>query len=179
ENQLVILIASTDAGLRAIEFDQNILSMAKGKDIALPPPTTALDQSSLNKLAGIYKLASNALVSVTVKDGHLFVAGTNQEGFDLLAGPRRGSPEQIEKMNAQVKAMLEASAKGDHSLTHRAFGAAMPFEEFKPRQEALWKRRKDQFGEFKGVTILGTVPGQPDFVTTARIDFERGIDYSQ
>jgi CubicO group peptidase (beta-lactamase class C family) len=178
-NQLVILIASTDAGLRAIEIDQNILSLTKGKDVALPPATTALDRASLNKLAGSYKLANGASISVAVKDDHLFVGGINQEGFDLLAGPRRGRPEQIEKMNAQVKAMLEASAKGDHSLTHKAFGAAMPLEEFKPRQEALWKRRREQFGEFKGVTILGTVPGQPDFVTTARIDFERGIDYSQ
>lgn len=178
-NQLVILIASTDAGLRAIEIDQNILSLAKGKDVGLPPAVTALDQASLNRLAGVYKLASGAMVSVTVKNDHLFVAGTNQEGFDLLAGPKRGRPEQIERMNAQVKAMLEASAKGDHSLTHKAFGAAMPFEEFKPRQEALWKRRKDQFGEFKGVTVLGTVQGQPDFITTARIDFERGIDYAQ
>ena len=62
---------------------------------------------------------------------------------------------------------------------HRAFGAAMPFEEFKPRQEDLWQRRQEQFGQFKGVTILGTVPGQGDYVTTARIDFERGVDYAQ
>ena len=177
--RIAILIASTDAGLRATEIDGHILSLVKGKQVALPPQTIKLDPAVAARLAGSYKLPSGAELIVSVKGELLFVAGANQEGFNLLAGAGRGNLEQMNRMSAQVNAMLEASATGDHSVMHKAFGAAMPFEEFKPRQEALWQRRKEQFGQFKGVTILGTVPGQGDYVTTARLDFERGVDYAQ
>lgn len=178
-NRLAIFIASTDASVRAIEVNDRIALLARGREVTLPPQTVKLDPAVLAKLAGNYKLPSGAELSASVKGAHLVVAGTNQEGFNLLSGGRRGNPEQMNKMSDQVRVMLEASAKGDHSIMHRAFGAAMPFEEFKPRQEALWKRRQEQFGQFKGVTILGTMPGQGDFVTTARLDFERGADYAQ
>ena len=177
--RIAILIASTDAGVRATEIDEHILSLAKGKQVALPPQTVTGDPSILAKLASSYKLPTGAEVIVSVRGDRLFVAGANQEGFNLLTGSKRGSPEQIARMSAQVKALLEAGVNGDHSLMYKAIGAAMPFEEFKPRQDALWQRRKDQFGQFKGITILGTVPGQGDYVTTARIDFERGVDYAQ
>lgn len=75
--------------------------------------------------------------------------------------------------------MLEASAKGDYTSLHQALEGARPFEEFKPRQEAQWKRRREQFGEFKGVKILGTVPAQGGYMTTAQLDFERGAEYMQ
>ena len=178
-DRIAIFIASTDAGVRATEIDNIILMLTKGKEVALPPRTIKLDPAALAKLGGTYKLPSGAELGVSVKGEHLFVTGANQEGFNLLAGAKRGNPEQMKKMSAQVSSILEASAKGDYTLMHKAFGAAMPFEEFKPGQEALWQRRKEQFGQFKGVTILGTFPGQGNYVTTARLDFERGVDYAQ
>ena len=178
-NRIVILIASTDAGVRATEIDEHIISLAQGKEVSLPPQTVRIDPAVLAKLGGSYTLPSGAILSVSVRGGHLFVAGSNQQGFSLLSGSKRGNPEQLSKMSAQVKEMLEASARGDHTLIHKAFGAAMPLADFKPRQEALWQRRNEQFGQFKAVTILGTVPGQGDYVTTARLDFERGVDYAQ
>lgn len=178
-DHIAILIASTDAGVRAIEIDDQILSLAMGKEVSLPPQTIKLDQPALAKFAGRFKLPSGAELSVSVTGDHLFVASANQEGFDLLAGKKRGSPDQINRMNSEVRAILEASAKGDHTVLHKYFGSAMPYEEFKPEQDKLWQRRKDQFGQFKGLTILGTVPGQGNFVTTARLEFERGVDYSQ
>jgi CubicO group peptidase (beta-lactamase class C family) len=178
-SHLAVLIASTDAAVRATEVDEQILALVKGKKVVLPPSTIKVDSSVLAKFAGSYKLPSGAEVTIAVRGDSLFVAAANQEGFDLLAGAQRGNPEQITKMNSQVREILEAGAKGDHTLLHKAFGAAMPFEEFKPRQEALWGTRKEQLGQFKGVTILGTVLGQGNYVTTARLDFERGSDYAQ
>jgi len=178
-DHIAILMASTDAGVRAIEIDDQILSLAMGKEVTLPPQTIKLDQPALAKFAGSYKLPSGAELNVSVRGDYLFVASANQVGFDLLAGKKRGSPDQIKRMNSEVRAILEASAKGDHTVLHKYFGSAMPYEEFKPEQDKLWQRRKEQFGQFKGLTILGTVPGQGNFVTTARLEFERGVDYSQ
>jgi hypothetical protein len=178
-DRIAILIASTDAGVRAIEIDEHILSLAKGKDAPPPPQTIKLDPAALAKFAGNYKLPSGAELNVSVSGEHLFVASKNQEGFDALAGAKRGSPEQMKRMSDQVRVMLEAGAKGDHTFVHKAFGAAMPLEDFKPRQEALWRRRQEKLGQFKGLTIMGTVPSQGNFVTTARLEFERGVDYSQ
>ncbi|MBS1811244.1 MAG: hypothetical protein JST84_23980 [Acidobacteria bacterium] len=39
--------------------------------------------------------------------------------------------------------------------------------------------RREERGEFTGVKILGTVPGQGGYVTTAQMDFERGTNYAQ
>lgn len=177
--RLVVLISTTDAGMRATEVVTHIAALSQGKELALPPQLTKLDTAALNKVAGTYNLPSGAELNVTVNGDRLFVVGTNQEGFTLLAGSKRGNPEQVAKMNNQVRTLLEAGAKGDYAIMHQAFGAAMPYEEFKSRQEAQWKRRRERFGEFKGVKILGTVLSQGSYVTTAQMDFERGADYAQ
>lgn len=178
-DRLAVLIASTDAGLRATEIDTRIAALAKGREVALPPQVIKADPTALAKFAGTYKLPSGAELNVSVKGERLLVVGANQEGFNLLAGNKRGNPEQISKMNTQARTMLEAGAKGDHSLLHQAFDAALPFEQFKPRQDNLWQQRRERFGEFKGVKILGTVPSQGGYVTTAQLDFERRADYVQ
>lgn len=177
--RLVVLIATTEAGMRATEVQGRIAALANGREIAMPPRIIKADSAALHKLAGAYTLPSGAELNVAVKGERLFVVGTNQEGFNLLSGSKRGSPEQPNKMSNQVRTMLEASAQGDYTLLHQAMEGARPFEEFKPRQEAQWQRRREQFGEFKGVRILGTVPSQGGYATTAQLDFERGTEYMQ
>jgi len=178
-DRLVVLIATTEAGWRATELERPLVALALGRDIVTPPAITKLDAAALSDFAGVYKLPDEAELRVTVKGERLLVTGTNQEGFNLLADNKRGNPEQANKMSNQVRVMLEAGAKGDFVPMHQAFGAAMPFEEFKPRQENFWKRRREERGEFKSVKILGTVPGPGGYVTTAQMDFERGTDYAQ
>ena len=63
-NHVVVLIASSDAGLRATEINQQIASLAAGRDVPLPPKTARMDPAMLAKLAGDYKLASGAELTV-------------------------------------------------------------------------------------------------------------------
>jgi CubicO group peptidase (beta-lactamase class C family) len=178
-DRLVVLIATTDAAVRATEVSGRIAALARGRDVPLPPQTVKLDAAALVKLAGDYKLPSGAELSVSVKGEGLFVAGANEAGFRLLEGGARGDAGRAEKLSARVKAMLDAAAKGDYGLTHQAFGAAMPYEQFKPRQEAMWRQRGERLGAFKSVTVLSTSSSRGGYVTTARLDFERGADYVQ
>ncbi|HEX4945687.1 MAG TPA: serine hydrolase domain-containing protein [Blastocatellia bacterium] len=178
-SRLVILMATTDARVRATEVSRHLTTIARGRELPLPPQLTKLEEATLAKLAGSYQLPSGAELKVTARGDHLFVAGTNEAGFQLMQGNTRGNPELMDKLSAQIKAMLQASANGDYSLTHKAFAAAMPYEQFKTRQEGQWQQRKERLGAFKAVTILSTVPGQGGYVTTARLDYERGADYAQ
>jgi CubicO group peptidase (beta-lactamase class C family) len=178
-HRLVILLATTDSRVRATEVSKSIAVLARGGDFTLPPRLIKLDAAALHKMTGNFKLPGGAELNVTMQDDHLFVAGANEAGFHLLQGTARGNPEQMEKMSAQVNAMLEASAKNDHSLMHKAFAAALPYAQFKTRQENLWQQRNERLGAFKSVKILSTAPGQGGYVTTARLDFERGSDYAQ
>ncbi len=177
--RLVILLATTDARVRATEVSRGLVALASGRELALPPQLVTLDGAALAKFVGNYQLPAGAELNVRAKGDHLFVAGANEAGFRLLQGNARGNAERAEQMSVRVKAMLEAAAHGDFNLTHKAFGAAMPYEQFKARQESLWQRRNSQFGAFKAVTILSTVPAQGGYTTTARLDFERGSDYAQ
>lgn len=178
-NRLVILLATTDPRVRATDVSRRLVTIARGNDSALPPQLARTDKETLARLAGSYQLPSGAQLQVTAKDDHLLVAGTNEAGFRLMQGTTRGNQEQMEKISARVKAMLEAGAKGDYTLIHKALGATMPYDQLKPQEENLWQRRRERFGAFRGVTILGTSPGQGGYVTTARIDCERGSDYAQ
>ncbi|MBL8203166.1 MAG: beta-lactamase family protein [Blastocatellia bacterium] len=177
--RLVILLATTDPRMRAPEVCRRIVALVGGRDVAMPPALVKLDAASLQKLAGNYKLPSGAELNVTAKGEALLVAGANEAGFLALQGEVRGNPEQMKKMSVQTKAMLEAAASGDYALTHKAFGAAMPYDQFKARQENSWKQRRERFGAFKAVTILSTVPEQTGYATTARLDFARGAEYTQ
>jgi CubicO group peptidase (beta-lactamase class C family) len=178
-DRIAIFVATTDAGVRATEVDQQIHLLARGREVNLPPSIVKSDGASLAKLTGAYKLPSGAELEVAVKGERLFVTGTNQEGFNLLAGGKPGNPERINKMNEQIRAVVEAAAQGDHQPLHKIFSGARPYAEFKPRQDALWQQRRERFGQLKGIKVLGTIPRQQGFMTAVRIDFERGSDYSQ
>jgi CubicO group peptidase (beta-lactamase class C family) len=178
-NHLVMLIATTDADWRAIEINRPLMMMAKGQNVVLPPQAINIDSTALAKLAGAYSLPSGAQFNVSVKGERLFISGANESAMALLSGAARGNPEQVSRINAQVKAMLEAGGRGDHQLMYQAFGAAMPYDEFKARQEGRWQARNQKYGAFKGVGLLATAPGPGGYLTTARLDFERGNEYAQ
>ena len=177
--RLVILLATTDPRMRAPEVSRRLVALVSGREMALPPSLVKLDNASLQKLAGNYQLPGGAALSVTVKNEALSVAGTNEAGFIALQGEARGNREQMAKMSAQTKMMLNAAATGDYTLTHKAFGAAMPYDQFKARQENQWQQRRERLGAFKAVTILSTAPEQGGYATTARLEFERGAEYIQ
>ncbi|HNC42893.1 MAG TPA: hypothetical protein PLU80_01835, partial [Acidobacteriota bacterium] len=42
------------------------------------------------------------------------------------------------------------------------------------RETEMWKNWRERFGEFKGCTVLGTLPMEERMATTARLTFERG-----
>lgn len=59
-DRLVILIATTDAGMRATEVEGRLAALANGREVALPPQIIKVDSAALNKLVGTYKLPSGA-----------------------------------------------------------------------------------------------------------------------
>lgn len=177
--RLVILAGTTDPRIRAMEISNRIAALASGREPVMPPLLTKLDSAALQKFAGQYKLPSGAELTAVTKGDALFVTGTNEAGFAALRGTPRGNPERLAKLGEQTKALLEAAAKGAHDLTHKAFGDAMPYEQFKARQEQLWRQRRERLGAFKTVTILGAAPQPGNTAIIARVEFERGADYAE
>jgi len=186
---VAFFIASTEAGWRAMDLERALSAIINGREVAMPPRVTRAGGEAPAKFAGNYALPSGAKIVVGLKKDRLVVAGDGQEAVSLLAGAGPEAAETIDKFNARARSMVESSARGDYAAIYEAFGKSMPLEEVKEQEEALWKQRKEKFGEFKGVTVVGTVLGQrPRGIkttmspgqarTTIKIEFERGAVFN-
>ena len=182
---VAVFIASTEAGWRAMDLERAVTAIINGREVATPPQVTKAGGEALAKFAGTYTLPSGARIMVSLKKDRLAVAGDGQGAVSLLAGAGPETAETIEKFNARACSIVESSAKGDYAPIYEAFGKSMPLDEVKQQEESLWKQRKEEFGNLKGVTVVGTVLGQrPKGIkttmspgearTTIKLSFERG-----
>ena len=76
--------------------------------------------------------------------------------------------------------MIEKSAKGDYSLTVKAFKGLIPADQVETSARQFWSEFTEELGSFKSVTILGSTPhrmGMGMIATIARFDFERGSKF--
>jgi hypothetical protein len=77
-------------------------------------------------------------------------------------------------LEKRTKAALEASAKGEFTLMHAAFGGALTLERVRERESGMWQQRQGRFGEFRGMEIVGTGRSAPGIGVNVRLTFERG-----
>jgi CubicO group peptidase (beta-lactamase class C family) len=173
---VVVFIASNAADMPALPLSHPLGRIALGLDFVMPPKVMAMSPGQLGKYAGVYTLPSGATIHVAAGTGIDAQAG-DAEGFALLnggdAGPAGGA---VGKRNEQVRAMVIAAAKGDFSSLKKAFGASAP-RDIDAIESDMWRQHRDNFGEFRGVQVLGTAPDGPGLATMAQLNFERGSVY--
>jgi CubicO group peptidase (beta-lactamase class C family) len=187
---LAVLIASTDASMRAMDMDRAVAAIARGRGGELPPAVVKLASGAMDQFAGTYALPSGAKFTVTSLKDRLAVVTDGQEATSLLAGLGPEAAAEAERLNARALAIAEASSRGDYGPLAEAFGGRIPPGELKARNDKIRQEREARLGPFKGVRVLGTVPGQTprgprrsmepaESVTIIAHEFERGAAYSR
>jgi CubicO group peptidase (beta-lactamase class C family) len=187
---LAVLVASTDAAMRAMDMDRALAAIARGGEIALPPAVVNLVPEAVDKLAGTYELPSGGKFTITSLKDRLAVVADGQEATGLLAGLGPEGAAVAEAFNARALAIADASARGDYGPLAEAFGGRVDPGELKARNEKIRQEREARLGAFKGVRVMGTVPAtQPrgprrtmapgETVTVVALEYERGTAYAR
>jgi CubicO group peptidase (beta-lactamase class C family) len=187
---LTVLVASTEASMRAMDMDRALLTIARDGEIALPPAVVKLAPEAVDKFAGTYELPAGGKFMVASLKDRLSVVADGQEATGLLAGLGPEAAAAAETLNARALAIAEAGARGDYGPLAEAFGGRIPPGELKARNERTRLEREERLGAFKGVRVLGTVPApQPrgrrrsmepaESATIVALEYERGTAYSR
>lgn len=187
---LAVLVASTDAGMRAMDMDRALVAIAEGRDVDLPPKVTPLAPGGIDQFAGVYALPSGAKFTIAALKDRLAVVAYGQEATSLLAGVGPEAAAEAERLNARALAIAGASSRGDYGPLAEAFGGRMPPGELKARNDSVRQQREKRLGAFKGIKVLGTVPGQgprgrrttmgpAESTTIVEFEHERGSAYSR
>lgn len=188
---LAVFIASTDAGMRAMDLERTIVPIVKGRDVPPPPRVVKLAPGVSAKYAGGYRLTSGARLIVTVDGDGLALVSEGQEAISLLMGDGPDATARLQELNARSMAIVDAAAKGDYGPLSKALGPQLPLplEEIQKREDTVRKQRTEAFGALQGTYVLGTVlqaasrgprttMSPVDATTIIRYDFERGSAYT-
>jgi hypothetical protein len=150
-----------------------------GQPYDLPPLKSVASAASApdaTAAAGTYALADGSRLVIRVQDGHVLAEAVGQQAYQLLASGDTASPPNATALNAKSRAIVEALVKGDPSLLVRSMGPGGPDSAEIARQESqLMEGRRERFGTFKSIDVLGTLLGpEGGLQTTVRLNFDRG-----
>jgi hypothetical protein len=149
-----------------------------GEDFRMPPAVADLSAAELARVAGTYALDWGEKVEVSVADNRLKVSAAGP-AFALVHGLAPAGSARFADLEKRTKAALEASAKGEFTLMHAAFGGDLPLERVREQESGMWQRRRGRFGEFRGAEIMGTAQTGPGIGVHVRLTFERGAQIVQ
>ena len=92
-------------------------------------------------------------------DGKMFVEAVGQQAFQLVASGDTTSPAVTVALNAKSRAIVERLLTGDVSLLLKALDRGSDSAEVAKQESGLLANRRETFGDFKSIDVLGTVPG--------------------
>jgi len=174
DDHATIFMTSTVSELTATTAVRVVSRIVFGEPYELPPLRAAT--ADISTFAGTYLLTDGSRLVVTVQGGRLLAEAVGQHAYQLLASGDTASPPQAAALNARSGTIVEALIKGDVGPLRAALGAGAPDSAEVAQQEAqLLEGRRDRFGVFQSVEVLGTVRGpEGGLQTTVRLNFERG-----
>jgi CubicO group peptidase (beta-lactamase class C family) len=166
ENGLVIIVSSNIAGKISDNYAERIESLVAGDYIDM-------DERILEAYTGTYRLDSGPEIEVRFDENdNLQAAYKAGDLVGLLAASGKEIQEEAERYNRKVEEFMKGVLVGDYSDLAAAWGQSL--EEVKPRASAFWEANKKEWGEVKGLEVLGTVARPRHLLTYARLDFAGG-----
>jgi hypothetical protein len=173
---VTIFVASTVSELTATSAVRVIARIVFGEPYDLPPVRAAASPATLAAAAGAYRLADGSRLTVRAEDGQLTAEAVGQQAYALLlTGDTVSSPAAADR-NQRSRAIVDALVGGDVGPLVAALGPGGPEPKEVAEQEAqLMAGRRERFGAFRSVEVLGTVLGaEGGLQTTVRLNFDRG-----
>ena len=169
----VVVYAHSNAEMSAIDVTSVVPAIVFGAEYAIPPAVVPLDPAALAKFAGMYTLANGETFTVEVADGRLTAVPNGNTAFALLSGLTPPGSDRFGEVERLTQHVLVASAKRDYTVLQKALGD-VPLERLTVTENRLWDQRRERFGEFKAVELVGSGRRGPDVIVIARLLLERG-----
>jgi len=177
--KLVILAASTDAGLKATDLAKPLSAIIAGRNILAPPKTIAMPAGGIAFRAGKYVLPSGAYFVLSTSSDALLASPRGAEAFHLVSTGAAPDPDRVAATTSRMIDILRAAEKGDYAPWSQAFGGGVPVDAIKARQEPLKRTRESKYGPYKGFEIVGLSLDDEDLIVTVQLNFERDSSYTR
>jgi CubicO group peptidase (beta-lactamase class C family) len=154
-----------------------IVRVLTGQEVTAPPELHALSSFKMEKLTGTYALASGEKLSVWPTDPGVELETPSWQIQAAVYGGAIAPIEELEAMSRETGKIVQAIVDGDLRPLFKAYGERIPLDEL---QEVYGERLRDwkqEHGEAKSASVLGTLPDSRGFRTWVRIHFEDGAVY--
>ncbi len=169
----VAIYAHSNAEVSAIDVTNVVPTLVFGGAYTLPPAVVEIDSATAASYAGTYEVMTGERLVVEAAGGRLAVRPEGNVVLGLLNGLTPPGGARFGGVEAQTKAALEASAKGDYTVLQKALGG-VPLERLTQTENRLWEQRRQRFGDVTSVQIIGSERRGPDVAVIARLVMERG-----
>jgi hypothetical protein len=113
--------------------------------------------SAVSSAAGTYTLADGSRLVIRAEEGRVMAEAVGQQAYQLLASGDTASLPNATALNAKSRAIGLDSA------------------DMAQQESQLMEGRRERFGTFQSIDVLGTIPGpEGGLQTTVRLNFDRG-----
>ena len=176
DDGVTLFVASTASDLKASDAVRVISNIVFGQPYELPPARAAVAPSALNAVVGSYRLADGSRLVLRADAGRLWAEGVGQQAFALLMTGDTTSPPAADALNRQARSIVEGVVAGNAAPLIAAMGPGGPESAELAKEEAeLMEGRRQRFGTFQSIEVLGTVRGPNGALqTTVRLNFSGG-----
>ena len=171
----VVIYAHTNAPLMAYDFSSDLAALVFGSPVEPPPAVVALDPKDVARFVGTYELASGERFSLTAGESQLQVTDIPGPLFAQLMDLQPARDAALAPAVERTRRLIQEGARGNYEAVQKVLGGRMPPEEVEANEGRIWKMRRQQFGEFQGVEILGAADRGVAVVVYARLRFEREV----
>jgi hypothetical protein len=100
---------------------EEIEELAFGGEVQAPPPTIAMDEESLKRYEGNYRMPTGGGLQISIIGGMLTLRTFDQDVINALFLPD-GDPEAFEDLNARTNRIVAAAVSGASEVFVREFG---------------------------------------------------------
>lgn len=178
EEDVVLYVATSVAEVRASTVARQLDRLLFGADVPWPPAVETPDEpvgEAVGGLVGRYALEGGGALEVVESADQLAVRVEGQRAIERIWTGSPGGSTAYEELNRRPEEFVRALAEGDWATVRTIRGGEdspeRPYERF-------WTGTVERMGPFRGVEVLGTVPGwfhegSAD-VTWLRLRFEDG-----
>ncbi len=176
DDRVTIFVTSTVSGMTATPVARVIAQIAFGQPYELPSARVAARAVDNAAAQGTYRLQDGSRLVLTARDGRLMAEAVGQQAHQLLATGDTTSAAELTRLNARSLTIVEALMRGDVAPLRAALGPGGPASAEVTTQEAeLLSDRRQRFGTFQSIEVLGTTTGpEGGLRTTVRINFAKG-----
>jgi CubicO group peptidase (beta-lactamase class C family) len=176
DDHVTIFVTSTVSEFTATQAVRVISRIVFGQPYELPPLRAMAAPATLAAAAGSYRLADGSRLVLRADDGRLMAEAVGQQAYALLLTGDTASPPNAPALNERSRAIVDALVAGNAAPLRTALGPGGPDSAEVAQQEAqLMAGRRERFGAFRSIDVLGTIRGpEGGLQTTVRLNFERG-----